>query len=702
MCLFAACGDDDHLQFAAAPVTVERSADRIRVRSTAAAIDLYRSPYRLEWRDAADTLLTQERESGIFYERAGTQHQLTAIMSDRSLADGVQLAVSTTEGPAATVTVRFVRPRTAEITVEPPAPDSLTAVGDRWVTPVDEVIYGLTSRLRDSRVFAPVGVPVEDLKPVEVGSLNRRGETVEMFVRPTIALYTPFYQSSRGYGLAVSGTAAGLFDVAKSDPQTLAFRFEAATSTESRRLRFHLFVGPAHATILDEYTNLTGRPFVPPDWAFLHWRWRGELENGAPAELDGVPMNAQFVDDVTMYERLGIPAGVYLFDRPVLEGEFGFARFTWDEARLPNPEAMLAALKRRGYRTLMWSGAWACGSGAADNGTEAQRLGFLAPGSTGTPKCADVGGGSFILDVTNPAARQWFREKLRDFVARYDIGGIKLDRGEEHIPSEASDIWADGRTGREVHNDYVGLQTAMHRQAMSEARGADFLVITRSGYAGTQRDAIVWGGDVTAADNLGLGASTDLGLRSRIISQQRAAFMGFPIWGSDTGGYYEFKNREVFARWLEFSTFSGIMEIGGKGAHAPWAMPTEPHYDDELIAIYRRYTLLRHRLQPYLVRAARDAGATGLPIARPLVFAFPDDTAVRDLWDEYLFGPDLLVAPVWKTGARSRSIYLPRGQWRSFWDESLRFEGPATITIDVPLDTIPVFIRADVPNPVGE
>ena len=313
-----------------------------------------------------------------------------------------------------------------------------------------------------------------------------------------------------------------------------------------------------------------------------------------------------------------------------------------------------------------------------------------------------MGGGSFILDVTNPAARQWFREKLRDFVARYDIGGIKLDRGEEFIPSAASDIWADGRTGREVHNDYVGLQTAMHRQAMSEARGADFLVITRSGYAGTQRDAIVWGGDVTAADNLGLGASTDLGLRSRIISQQRAAFMGFPIWGSDTGGYYEFKNREVFARWLEFSTFSGIMEIGGKGAHAPWAMPTEPHYDDELIAIYRRYTLLRHRLQPYLVRAARDAGATGLPIVRPLVFAFPDDAAVRDLWDEYLFGPDLLVAPVWKTGARSRSIYLPRGQWRSFWDESLRFEGPATITIDVPLDTIPVFIRADVPNPVGE
>jgi alpha-glucosidase len=143
------------------------------------------------------------------------------------------------------------------------------------------------------------------------------------------------------------------------------------------------------------------------------------------------------------------------------------------------------------------------------------------------------------------------------------------------------------------------------------------------------------------------------------------------------------------------------MEIGGEGAHAPWAMPTEPRYDAELIDIYRRYTRMRHRLQPYLVRAARDAGATGLPIVRPLVFAYRDDAVVRDLWDEYLFGPDLLVAPVWKTGTRARSVYFPRGTWRSFWNESLRFEGPATATLDVPLNTIPVFIRDDAANPAA-
>ena len=100
------------------------------------------------------------------------------------------------------------------------------------------------------------------------------------------------------------------------------------------------------------------------------------------------------------------------------------------------------------------------------------------------------------------------------------------------------------------------------------------MLFTRAGYTGTRRWAIVWGGDIPGSETSAAGPGTDLGLRSAIISQQRAAFMGFPIWGSDTGGYYQFKDREVFARWLEFSAFSGIMEIGGVGTHAPWDMPT--------------------------------------------------------------------------------------------------------------------------------
>jgi alpha-glucosidase (family GH31 glycosyl hydrolase) len=528
-----------------------------------------------------------------------------------------------------------------------------------------------------------------------------------MRILPTFSLYAPFFQTSRGYGLAVAGTTFGLFDVAAAEERTVGFRFEAGTTAESRRLVFHLFAGPDHATILDEYTALTGRPFVPPAWAFLHWRWRDEVRRGEPAMLDGVGVNADVADDVLMYDALDFPVGVYLLDRPVLQGESGgsfsgFDRWAWDETRLPNVGSMLRALREtRGWRLMMWSSAWVCGDQPGDNGSEALALGFIAPGPGGPPRCSNLGGRSFILDVTNPAARAWWRDRIAAFVAAHGIQAIKLDRGEEHIASEAADVWADGRTGREVRNAYPTLQAALHHEALRAAFGDDFLLVTRAGYTGTARWATVWGGDIPGSEDFGTGPGTDLGLRSAIVSQQRAAFMGYPIWGSDTGGYYAFKDREVFARWIEFSAFSGLMEIGGEGERAPWRMPTEPAHDQEMIDVYRRYTRLRETLNPYIVAAAGEA-ARGMPIVRPMAFADRRDPRLRDRWDQYMFGPDLLVAPVWRVGERRRDVHLPRGRWRSYWDPAAAaIRGPRIVTVDVPLDTIPVFVRdgAVVPGP---
>jgi alpha-glucosidase (family GH31 glycosyl hydrolase) len=162
----------------------------------------------------------------------------------------------------------------------------------------------------------------------------------------------------------------------------------------------------------------------------------------------------------------------------------------------------------------------------------------------------------------------------------------------------------------------------------------------------------------------------------------------------------EFKDREVFARWLAFSCLSGLMEIGGVGRHAPWDMPTEPAYDQEMIDIYRKYTVLRETLLPYVVAAAAEA-STGVPIVRPMTFENRKDKRLRDRWDQYLFGPDLLVAPVWRVGQRSREVYLPKGRWRSYWDPSQVWKGRRTITVEAPLDHIPVFVRdgTQVPGP---
>jgi len=703
----SACGNDGETAGGGQPqIEVRQDRTGITVRSSAVEVRIEREPLLLRFvaRESGQELTHTFPGCGLFYQRGADERCLVKVERVEEQDGGVRLTAAVLgENEPAAVEIRLLTPRTARVQFAPANPATATAVGTRWASPPEERIYGLTERLRDSPPILPgsVEIPQEDVRPQEVGSLDRRGERVEMFVRPTIAVYAPFYQSSRGYGLSVAGTMPGIYDLAASDPQVVSFVFETGTRPENQQLAFHFFYGPDFPTILDEYTRLTGRPLVPPRWAFLHWRWRGELPFAA-AELDGVSINAAVAEDIEMYEQLGIPAGVYLLDRPVLQGNFGFARFAWDEQRLPNPRSMLDALRRRGYRILMWSAAWMCGSDPGDNGFEAQRLGFIAPMSrVGPPFCDDLRGRSFILDVTNPEARRWFAARLAAFLSSEGIHGIKLDRGEEHIPSSASDIWADGRNGREVHNDYVILQTRMHREALDQAwPNGDYVLITRSGYTGSQADSIVWGGDIAGSEGFGLGPGTDLGLRSAIISQQRAAFIGFPIWGSDTGGYYQFKDREVFARWIEFSTFSGIMEIGGEGSHAPWDMPTEPAYDVEMIDIYRRYTRLRHALVDYIAAAAQEA-RRGMPLVRPMPFLDPRDPELQDRWDQYLFGPDLLVAPVWRVGQRERSVYLPRGRWRDFWDESRIYEGPAQLTFPVPLDRILVFIRAGAPHPLG-
>jgi alpha-glucosidase (family GH31 glycosyl hydrolase) len=135
------------------------------------------------------------------------------------------------------------------------------------------------------------------------------------------------------------------------------------------------------------------------------------------------------------------------------------------------------------------------------------------------------------------------------------------------------------------------------------------------------------------------------------------------------------------------------MEIGGVGTHAPWDMPTMPRYDAEMIEIYRFYTTLHHALVPYSYRHAREANRTGRPIAKPLVFNYQDDPRVKDLWEEFLYGDDILVAPVWRVGQRTQHVYLPSGRWVDYWNTSRVVAGPADLEEPAPLDRIPIFVR---------
>lgn len=550
-----------------------------------------------------------------------------------------------------------------------------------------EGIYGLTERIVDDYGDS-------ELAPAEVGSLDRTGEIVKMYVTPTISGYAPFFQSSLGYGVLVDGTMPGSYDVAKTDPAVTRLTFDLPQAGPSPvQAAMHVFLG-RHVDILDQYTRLTGRPVRPPNVVFTHWRGRDEYPIGPPATWHGIAINASVAKDLRAYENAHIPPGIFHFDRPWAIGSEGYGDFMFDPQRLPNAAAMLKEMRRVGWKIEVWMAPWVLDA----PGQYARAHGYLAPRS------------DRALDLTNPDAVAWQQQRVVSFLTGPEgkyVDGLFLDRGDEgDVSSNATDIYHDGRTGREIHNAYPALYERMMRQALLKARplrhGVDTgWMISRPSYTGSQGLTMRWPGDTHSREGVIIPEvkqttpSTDKGLRSVLITIQRAAFMGTAYIGSDTGGYSEWTDKDLYARWIEVSALSPLMRFHGQGA-APWDANADGTMDQNLLKIYRRYVLFHDALAPTLGHLADVAHAHGTPIVRPLVFRW-NTPAARNAWDEWLVGDDLLAAPVWRSGARSRSVWLPPGKWASVWSPKTIVRGPQQLTVDVPLDQVPMYVRAGSP-----
>jgi alpha-D-xyloside xylohydrolase len=679
----------------AAAVTVDVSdvGTEVRLVTPELTVHVTKSPFSITTERLGGTTLASAPGS-LVYLRGTSTFSVDSVTSFVAGGNGATFTCATSEGPSAFVTVAFLDDGILLVELAPPSPGTVTTVGESFVAPPGERYYGLTERIVGSEGLLG---STSEVAPKEVGSLDRRGELVRMSVAGTRSIYTPFYHASSGFGVFVDGLMQGTFDLAKTDPGRVVLRFDQDPATGV--FRYCVILGPGYAKIVERYTSLTGRPWLPPRWVYTHMRWRDEHEAGKTATLDGVAMNADLVEDVTMYEKLGFPApGWYNFDRPFSSGAQGgcsspgFARFDFDPDRFPNAHEMIAALARRGTRSIVFNAPWLCGdpNDPADNAYDATRLGYYAPHSPDH------------IDFTLPAATAWWQDRFGAFLTAYGLSGFKLDRGDETVPSAATDVYADGRNGLQLHNDYPRLYVKAYAERLQALRPNDWVTMTRPGYAGSQSYGLYWAGDVTGADGFGVGPGTDKGLRSSFISLLHLAFMAFPNWGTDIGGYYQFKQRDVFARWLEFGAFNPLMEIGGGkqigqklgGEHAPWAMPTTPKVDFEMIGIYRYYTWLHHELVPYSYSEGVRASTDGHPIATPLVFDHPDDPNVADMWDEFFYGPWLLAAPLWRDGDRSRSVYLPAGDWTDYWNEGTTFTGPTTLpAVAAPLARAPLYVK---------
>jgi len=610
------------------------------------------------------------RLSGLFYETAQGRTVLPAEL---------------TRGAGPTSTNGWLRqmdmPDGRKVTVNliPQGPDFIIQLNaqpgadiSKWGLAIDaradEYYTGLMERVVD-------GPQTASWAPGRSEALNLRGQKVEMIVKPTTSIYAPFYLSSRGYAVFVHGAWPGLFDFAAADRNQVRIEFEGPA------LEMKVYTAKDPASLVRAHALDAGPPFMPPKWMFTPWRWRDEHTQRAKY-YDGTPVtgpfNSEVMEDVLMMKAFGIPNGVYWIDRPWGPGlPWGYDDFDIDEKRLPHFAEMVKWLNSHDTQMLLWIAPFVQGQMEK----EALAKGY---GVAGQKRPAN-GNNYPTIDLTNPAAKSFWQEGVAKLL-KLGVAAFKLDRGEEDMPDNGPFKVFDGRSIRENRNAYVAMYVKATYEIASKYRGNDFVLMPRGAYTGSSRYGVFWGGDI---------GGTQEGLRASIIAVQRSAVMGYPNWGSDTCGYnQQLLEQEVCGRWLGFSAFTPIMEVGPTRNVAFWNLPREPAYDTELIAMWRLYARLHQRLIDYSYKYAQEASRTGMPIVRPLFLVDPKSAEALNNWWTYQYGGDLLVSPIWEKGKRTQQVYLPSGnRWRDAWHPDKTYQGGQTITVNAELHQIPIFIR---------
>ena len=650
--------------------------------------------YKLIEKSTGETLVSQSQTHFKANANEGVATRITqfARTSDIMIAT-LELAVPTTAPtqtpnlaptPVLTVipdtiqiTFTFTTPKTLQIqlaqsTAKPDdAQEHANVYLEEHFNDQNEHYYGLWEYPYRKTFLTPQQNPI--------GTLDNRGVEADLLGghfgtrgADWVSARAPFYVTSKKYGVYVDSLWKGHYKIANQGDTSFTF--------DDSQLTYYIIYGPSYAEILNAHNTIAGPAFMPPLWAFGTIWWRDDLHEDMRGPQGQPPLTDSqqvMLNDAMELARLKIPAAAMWFDRPFLGplkdpsnipgwGNFVNGKFQFDET-FPDPASLTRTMTDRGYHLMTFIANRTTG----EMQTEGKTKDYLFHDGFGA------------IDVRNPQACQWFGDHL-DEIADLNIQGFKIDRGDEH-----NLLTLTGKT-KEVPlwmTNYNAVMFAKLASDVLEKRyGKDKFIFSRMAYDRARQYTALWNGDTSGWT--GLQESLKHGLRAGTIN--------YPMWGTDTGGYKK-TEQQLYARWTQFTSYVPMMELLIGPNRTPWY-----DFDARSLKVIQNSTLRHHDMIPYARSLLYKATQTGMPPLRQMIFAYPDQEAFADTWDQYMYGSELLVAPIMVQDAVTRTVALPPGQWIDYNGKKTVYQGSTTQMINAPLEQIPVFARAGAIVPHGD
>jgi alpha-D-xyloside xylohydrolase len=456
----------------------------------------------------------------------------------------------------------------------------------------------------------------------------------------------------------------------------MAFRSETGKAID-----YYFIYGPEPSRVVAQYREFTGAAPLLPRWAYGFWQCRERYSS-----------QQQILDTAAEFRSRKIPVDVLVQDWQYW-GKYGWNAMRFDEGQYPDPAEMMTSLHRQNFHLVISVWAKFGAETAVNQEMKKEHLVLTSVASTAEP--GETREREDWADLFNPKAQKAFWADIDKNLFNDGLDGWWLDASEPEGDPLKTDDTSLG-TGKTVRNAFPLFETSAVYQGQRTADPSKRVVIlSRSAFTGQQRNgSISWSGDISANWET---------LRRQIPAGLNFGMSGFPYWTTDIGGFFRPTDQytsadyhELLIRWFQFGAFCPIFRIHG------YQSKTEMwNYGPEVDKILREYDELRYRLMPYIYSSAWGITSRGEILMKALPFVYPDDSSLRDITDQFLFGDSLLVNPVAEQNATTRNVVLPAGTgWVDFWTGQ-RYSGGQTIVAEAPLERMPILVREGSIVPLG-